>query len=187
MGRPRSFDDTTVLDAAVDVFRREGFSRASVSRLERATGLSTSSLYHAFGDKDALFERAVDHYVATFVTPRLETFAGPTASLEDLEQLFLSLLAPPLDDGFGCLVINSALELGGDRAVDGVVKGLRAVTDHLDAVLLRETGDTTDATALALLYQGLLVQSRAGLTTHRHRDAVSREFARLRARREDPR
>ena len=187
MGRPRTFDDASVLDAAVDVFRREGFSRASVTRLERATGLSTSSLYHAFGGKEALFERAVDHYVATFVTPRLEAFAGPTARLEDVEQLFLSLIEPPLDDGLGCLVINSALELGGDRAVRGVVKGLGAVTDHLDAVLLREIGDTNDATALALLYQGLLVQLRAGLTTHRHRDAVSREFARLRARRRDPR
>jgi AcrR family transcriptional regulator len=119
MGRPRSFDDATVLDAAVDVFRREGFSRASVARLERATGLSTSSLYHAFGGKEALFERAVDHYVATFVTPRLEAFAGPTARLEDVEQLFLSLSNRLSTTGFGCLVINSALELGGDRAVAG--------------------------------------------------------------------
>lgn len=41
--------------------------------------------------------------------------------------------------------------------------------------------------ALALLYRGLLVQSRAGLITDRHRAAVSRELARLRARREESR
>ena len=64
---------------------------------------------------------------------------------------FSGQLDPPLDDGFGCSVINSTLERGGERAIDGVVKGLSAVTNHFDAVLARETGDTTDATALAPL------------------------------------
>jgi hypothetical protein len=61
------------------------------------------------------------------------------------------------------------------------------VADHLDSVLGRELGDVADASALALLYQGLLVQSRAGLTTDRHRAAVRQEFARIRARREEAR
>jgi hypothetical protein len=126
------------------------------------------------------------------VAPRLEAYAGPTATLEDLEGLFLSLLEPPLNDGFGCLVVNSALELGADLpAATGVGDSLAAVADHLDGVLARELNGAADAgadaAALALLYQGLLVQSRAGLLNDRHRDAVQTEFARLRARREEAR
>jgi len=114
MGRPRTFDEDTVLTAAMYAFRREGYARISVTRLEQATGLRTSSLYNAYGDKAGLFERALDHYVTTFIEPRLSAYAGPDATLEDLEGLFLSLLEPPLNDGFGCLVINSAVELGDD-------------------------------------------------------------------------
>lgn len=188
MGRPRTFDEDTVLTAAMYAFRREGYARISVTRLEQATGLRTSSLYNAYGDKAGLFERALDHYVTTFIEPRLSAYAGPDATLEDLEGLFLSLLEPPLNDGFGCLVINSAVELGDDPvAAPGVSRGLQAVADHLDSVLGRELGDVADAPALALLYQGLLVQSRAGLTTDRHRAAVHQEFARIRARREEAR
>ncbi len=69
--------------------------------------------------------------------PRLPAYAGPSATLEDLEGLFLSLL--PWTTACSCLVINSALELGSDRvAAHGVSRGLQAVTDHLDGVLLRE-------------------------------------------------
>ena len=190
MARPRTFDEDVVLTAAMHAFRREGYTRMSVSRLEEATGLRTSSLYNAYGDKAGLFERALDHYITTFVQPRLSAYAGPDATLEDLEGLFLSLLEPPLNDGFGCLIINSTLEFGGDPlAAPAVRRGLAAVADHLDSVLRRELGDVAGATsadsALVLLYQGLLVQSRAGRLTNRHREAVQTEFARLRARREE--
>jgi AcrR family transcriptional regulator len=192
VARPRSFDEDAVLTAAMHAFRREGYTRIPVSRLEEVTGLRTSSLYNAYGDKAGLFERALNHYVTTLVAPRLAAYAGPTATLEELEGLFVSLLEPPLNDGFGCLVVNSALELGGDLpAASGVSASLAAVADHIDDVLRRELNDDAeagaDAAALALLYQGLLVQSRAGLLNDRHREAVQTEFARLRARREEAR
>jgi len=186
VARPRSFDENAVLAAAMHAFRREGYHRTSVTGLERTTGLRASSLYNAYGDKAGLFRRALDHYLATFVAPRLAAYVGPQATLEDLEGLFLSLFEPPLDDGFGCLVTNSATELGGDPlAVPGVAAGIEALAHHLDPMLERELGSTTDTGTLVLLYHGLLVLSRAGLLTDRHRQAVHTEFARLRARREE--
>ena len=83
-----------------------------VAQLERVTGLSTSSLYNAYGDKAGLHRRAVEHYNDAFMAPRLDRYAGPDATLDDLEGLFTSLLEPPLDDGYGCLLINTATELG---------------------------------------------------------------------------
>ncbi len=166
-------------------FRRDGYRESSVTSLERATGLSASSLYNVFGDKTGLFHSAMEHYVSSFIRPRLARHAGPAATLEDLEGLFLTLFEAPLDDGYGCLVTNSAVEhapSGKTDALVGVVLDLTA--EHIDAVLMRELGDHTDGPGLTLLYQGLLVYSRTGLTTSRHRDAVRTEFARLRARRE---
>ena len=83
MGRPRTFDEDTVLTAAMHAFRREGYARISVTRLEQATGLRTSSLYNAYGDKVGLFERALDQPVTTFIEPRLSAYAGPDATRRD--------------------------------------------------------------------------------------------------------
>lgn len=180
MARPRAFNEDAVLWAALDAFRREGYAALSVSQLERATGLSASSLYNAYGDKAGLHRRAVSHYIDAFMGPRLERYAGSEATLEDLEQLFTSLLESPLDDGYGCLLINTATELGSRRLIGEVPAGLNRVSDHIDAVLSRELGSTEDGAGLMLVYQGLLVSHRAGLITDRQRNAVHREFDRLR-------
>ena len=189
MGRPRAYDEQQVLTAAMHAFRREGYTHISVAELEAATGLRTSSLYNAFGDKAGLFRRALDHYVTSFVAPRLATHAGAQATLDDLEQLFLTLFQPPLDDGYGCLVVNSATEFGSTDSIasDGVRAGLGLVHRHVKDVVSRELGaEATEGTAarLVLIYQGLLVFSRAGLLTPEHQDAIHHEFDTLRRERD---
>jgi TetR/AcrR family transcriptional repressor of nem operon len=191
MARARAYDEQEVLTSAMHAFRREGYHHISVTTLEAATGLGTSSLYHAFGDKAGLFRRALDHYVSTIVTPRLVAYAGVEAALDDLEQLFLTLFQPPYDDGYGCLVVNSAAEFGSADSIasDGVRTGLGLVHRHIEDVVRRELGpDGAQATAahLALIYQGLLVLSRAGLLTAAHRDAITQEFDHLRRAKEQP-
>jgi TetR/AcrR family transcriptional repressor of nem operon len=188
MARPRAFDEGEVLTSAMHAFRRHGYARASVTALEEATGLRASSLYNAYGDKAGLFRRALDHYLTSFIAPRLETYAGPDSTLEDLEALFLSLLVPPYDDGHGCLVTNSAAEFGSvpSIATDGVRAGITAVRRHAEDVLRRELGDESAATSAArvvLLYQGFLVLGRAGLLDAEHVAAVRAEFAELRRQR----
>jgi AcrR family transcriptional regulator len=191
MARPRAYDEQQVLTSAMHAFRREGYGRLSVGALETATGLGTGSLYHAFGDKAGLFRRALDHYVTSLVAPRLEAYAGSAATLDDLEQLFLTLFEAPFNDGYGCLVVNSAAEFGSVDSIarDGVRTGLGLVHRHLEDVVRRELGPEraeADAARLALIYQGLLVLSRAGLLTTSHRDAIHQEFDELRRDKEQP-
>jgi TetR/AcrR family transcriptional regulator, transcriptional repressor for nem operon len=181
MARPRTFDEDAVLTAAMHAFRREGYAGSSVPSLEVATGLRASSLYNAFGDKAGLFRRALDHYVATFVAPRLVSHAGPDATLEDLEVLFTTIFDPPFDDGHGCLVTNSVLGLGhGSEAAAGVELALDLVTTHCTGVVRRELGDDAEAAGLTLLYQGILVLARAGRLDDSHRTAVHLHFDKLR-------
>lgn len=65
-GRPRAYDrDRAILEAA-RLFWRRGYSGTSTRALTAALGLSTSSLYAAFGNKSALFEEAVRTYAERY-------------------------------------------------------------------------------------------------------------------------
>ncbi len=65
-GRPPAFDrDRAVLDAA-RLFWRRGYSGTSTRALTASLGLSTSSLYAAFGSKAGLFEEAVRTYAERY-------------------------------------------------------------------------------------------------------------------------
>ncbi|MFF1817754.1 TetR/AcrR family transcriptional regulator [Kribbella sp. NPDC058245] len=65
-GRPRAFDrDHAVLEAA-RLFWRRGYSGTSTRTLSATLGLSTSSLYAAFGSKAGLFEEAVRTYAERY-------------------------------------------------------------------------------------------------------------------------
>ena len=64
-GRPRAFDRTTALRAAMEVFWEHGYEGASMGDLIGAMGINSPSLYAAFGSKEQLFKEAVAHYDAT--------------------------------------------------------------------------------------------------------------------------
>src|SRR3984893_8054267 len=79
MGRSRSFDIDRALDRALRVFWRKGYEGASLSDLTKAMGVNRPSLYAAFGNKEALFKKAIDRYVegpGAFVR---ESLQQPTA------------------------------------------------------------------------------------------------------------
>src|ERR1700693_3521049 len=78
-GRPRSFDSDKALDAAMQVFWRKGYEGASLSDLTGAMGINRPSLYAAFGDKEALFRKALDRYAEGPASYVRETLKEPTA------------------------------------------------------------------------------------------------------------
>jgi AcrR family transcriptional regulator len=86
MGRPREFDLATALASALDVFWRQGFEGASMADLTAAMGINRPSLYAAFGNKEALFHKALDHYEATYMGFIPAALAAPTAR-EAIERL----------------------------------------------------------------------------------------------------
>lgn len=61
-GRPREFDVTAALDAALRVFSERGYHAASISELTEEMGLAAGSVYKAFGDKRGIFLAAFDRY-----------------------------------------------------------------------------------------------------------------------------
>ena len=61
-GRPRAYDPEVALNRAIGAFWNAGYSGTSLDDLAAATGMNRPSLYAAFGDKHALYVKALEHY-----------------------------------------------------------------------------------------------------------------------------
>jgi TetR/AcrR family transcriptional repressor of nem operon len=90
MARTKEYDREDVLNKAVDLFWRQGYKASSVADVVQATGLNTASMYKEFGDKDGLFEEALEHYRRHIMGRRTQiltdqpNFAGVEAFLENV-------------------------------------------------------------------------------------------------------
>ena len=76
MSCPRSFDETTAIDAAMACFWARGHEATSVRELATSMGINGPSLYNAFGHKRALFVQALESYAECSMRGRLERLEG---------------------------------------------------------------------------------------------------------------
>ena len=112
MARPREFDETTVLEAAMNCFWAQGFEQTSVRDLAERMGITGASLYNAFGDKRSLYRRAFVHYLAQTVRDRVRRLEK-LPPLAAIRTFFDEIIERSVDDEQrrGCMLINAALEL----------------------------------------------------------------------------
>lgn len=131
MGRVQQFDTHAVVRAARAEFWSRGYEDTSLPALERATGLSRSSIYHAFGSKRGLFDAVVDSYLADVVRPRLRDLQSTEVGAGSLVDYLTGLRAALSRAGSpvgrdGCLLLNAAgAPIGQDPAVATVISGYR--------------------------------------------------------------
>lgn len=113
MGRPREFDETKVLVAAIDCFWERGYEATSIRELADKMGLTGASLYNAFGDKRTLYRRALSHYIDTTFADRVQRLEGQLPPLQAINAFFSEIIERSLDDRRrrGCMLVNSALEV----------------------------------------------------------------------------
>ena len=113
MARPREFEEKAVLDAAVHCFWSRGYEATSVRDLAEKMGITGASLYNAFGDKRALYRRALDHYVEQSFGDRVGRFEGTFPPREAIGAFLKEIIERSLRDKErkGCMLVNSALEM----------------------------------------------------------------------------
>ncbi len=113
MARPREFEPTEALRKAMLLFWQQGFVATSLDDLVQATGVSRYGFYSTFGDKHALFIKALEHYAATVITGMLGPLETPTAARAEIRAYFAALLsqAQSASAQSGCLIGNTAMEL----------------------------------------------------------------------------
>jgi len=150
MARAKSFDPDTALRKAMQLFWRQGYEATSVDDLVQAMGINRASLYGTYGDKRSLFLQALDRYIESVLTPRLDALESASSPLEGLRGLFTELAAFAAGDPQrrGCLVVSAACELGSRDAE--VAARLRAHYEAMEVLLARVIARAQDEGEVAL-------------------------------------
>jgi TetR/AcrR family transcriptional regulator, transcriptional repressor for nem operon len=182
-GRPRSFDDAEIVEGAKDVFWQRGYAATSMRDLRDELGVLPGSLYGAFGDKHALFVRALERY-ARDGQDAVASLLADGRVLPRLRELLGGVLtAARTAPGRGCMLGNTAAEvLPGDEAAGRVVRdAFRDLEDAIEGALglaqkageIRHDVDCgAQARLLVAVMQGLHVRARAEPDPHRLDDVV---------------
>jgi TetR/AcrR family transcriptional repressor of nem operon len=112
MARPREFEEEAVLNAAMECFWNRGYEATSVRDLVEKTGITGASLYNAFGDKRALYQRVLDRYVEGSVADRMQR-CEQLPPREAICAFFGDIVARSVEDRDrkGCMLVNAALDV----------------------------------------------------------------------------
>ena len=113
MARPKAFNETEALEAAMGCFWDRGYEATSVRDLTERMGIASPSLYTAFGDKRALFARSLEHYCAELTRERIHRIEAETPPEQRITRFLGEIVERSMDDPLrrGCFLINSAIEV----------------------------------------------------------------------------
>jgi TetR/AcrR family transcriptional repressor of nem operon len=181
MPRPREFDETTALDAAVDCFWRRGYEATSLRDLTAAMGLTAPSLYNAFGDKEELFALALERYLDRNTRGRLRRLEETLAPKQAIARFFTEIVDRSVNDRErkGCFLVNSALEIAPHharcRAV--IAKQFQGIEGFFARCILAAQAEGTvpldlEADDVAKLLLGVLLGVRVLARTNPSRDVL---------------
>ena len=184
MGRPRAFDEGAALDAAMRVFWEKGYEGTSLDDLTAAMGINRSSLYSAFGDKEALFRRVMVHYGEGPMSYFREALDLPDirAVIEALFRGTVDFLGDP-EHPRGCLSLQGGLACGTgiesvkqamlewrNDALVAIQKRMRQA--KLDGELPSDVDPKDLARYVLLVMNGLGVQAASGATRSEMKRAI---------------
>lgn len=176
LGRPRAFDIEKALERALQVFWEKGYEGTSLSDLTEAMGINRPSLYAAYGNKEALFRKALDHYAERTMAFVRDAINEATARgvAERLLRSAADMVTHPRNPR-GCLTVRGALSSG--EEADPIRLELALRRSEGEAVirerLERAKGEGELPTGanpadlaryLATVYQGMSVQAAGGAT-----------------------
>ncbi len=112
MPRPKLFDKEEVLEKAVNFFWEKGYNGTSIGELIKYLGISKSSMYDTFGNKQQLYEAAIKAYRqkgTVFLKNQLQTH---TSAKEGITSLFKNAITESVNDTKrkGCFIVNCTTE-----------------------------------------------------------------------------
>ncbi len=170
MPRTKAFDPDAALDRAVALFWARGYQAVSVQDLVDALGISRSSLYQTFGDKQALWLAALDRYRQQDEAGATLLREAETEPLAALRRYFQAIVEGTASDTErrGCLLANAAVERGPSDAetAQRAQAALAGLQQTFERVLTRaqekdELPAKHDATALGRLLANTVYGLRA--------------------------
>ena len=192
-GRPREFDTRQALEAAMLAFWSDGYEGTSCDKLLQVMDINSGSMYAAFGDKKALYSKALQLYEEQMFGRATEMINAPGSPLENIKKFLRASEKMASEKGFrGCLVTNTLIEFGHEvsneladqarRTVEMMRKNFeKRLKMAQDAGELRpEASPSALAAFLVNTLQGLSVMGRTGMGKKAIRGTVDTVIAALR-------
>lgn len=176
-GRPSEFDYDDALEKALKVFWSKGYEGASMAELTEAMGINRPSIYAAYGNKEELFSKVLNKYMAGPVAYVAEAMKEPTA--KQVAEKFLTDSADFLTNHTnprGCMIAVGALFSGdGAEPVKRQLISYRhgyenALKERFDQAksekdLPQNVSSSALAKYIATVHQGMSVQAASGANT----------------------
>jgi AcrR family transcriptional regulator len=185
-GRPRLYDEDVALQAAGQVFWTKGFSAASLDDLSAAMGMNRPSIYRAFGDKEAIYRKALMQFCRGMEDAFERTMLGEDDIRKALTSFYREALVTYTsgEQPKGCMVMSTAVaaaachpEIRDDLL--NVIQGLdqkiaMRLEQAREAGQLRSSFDVVGRAAVAQsLLHSLSLRARAGETPSRLKKLIS--------------
>jgi len=173
-GRPRHFDEETVLDDLTALFWRKGYSQTTVADLVETSGVHKPSLYRTFGTKDELFATILRRYFANQMDMIDELIEKAGPGIEGIHNFLdrLKSYAAQSANQAGCLLVNSSSELCGTvpgfeqfglEHRNALRQRIRVLTDRAEPEGTANDGFSEQLTELLVNFLlGLSVATRGG-------------------------
>lgn len=192
MARPRQQDTKQLLDAATQLFWRQGYAATGTREIELALGLKSPAIYHRFHSKHGLFCASLRHYIESVIDWRIRHYLDTEDALTGLCAFFESIPqnAKRFQQPSSCLLVNTSLErASADEEIQACLhEGTRKILLALRSNLLRlqaqhllapnaEIDQLADNLQLQLF--GLLVSSRLNNEHHSLADKARHIIATL--------
>lgn len=179
-GRPLAFDRAQAIHSAMTLFWERGYEGTSFDDLINAMGISPSTFYNSFGNKETLYREATDFYL----TESSEWFLAALVDAPDAKTAFMQLIEATAEQftrddlPAGCMISLAGTHLSpANASVRSMMSAHRASSESALVARLREgmdAGDVpqgTDIEALgaffSALFRGMAVQARDGASRAR--------------------
>ncbi len=113
MPRAKVFDETKVLQKAMELFWKQGFHATSIQDLVDHLGINRASIYNAYGSKESLFEKAFRYYQLSNREHIIDFLNRHSDVKNGLYKLFEQTIIQSCEDvdRKGCFVVNTTTEL----------------------------------------------------------------------------
>jgi TetR/AcrR family transcriptional repressor of nem operon len=113
MARPKEFDQEKALRKAIHLFCQQGFAATSTDELMRVMDVGRQSMYDTFGDKRALFLKALEMYVTESVHSITVELERPGSALSAVQNALVTFAErKDLSSAEGCMGLNAISEFG---------------------------------------------------------------------------
>jgi len=138
MGRPKKYDEATVLKKGANVFWLKGYDATSMEDLVKETGLKPGSFYSAFGNKEQFFLKSLQAYQQELLQTLDEVLSIDQPAKQVIANFYDFFIDFCIETPQGCFLVNTLFETHNQNEPQmDTIRDLFAQIEHRMVQILR--------------------------------------------------